>query len=394
MLPTLRPGNPSFGSGPTAKRPGWSLAALEGALLGRSHRASAPKARLAEVIERSRALLGIPADYRIGILPGSDTGAFECAMWSLLGARGVDVLAFESFGDGWLIDIEKAAASSPKRGRMIAPYGALPDLSAVDPDRDMVFCWNGTTSGVRIPDGDWISDRSRGADLVRRHLGRVCHEAAVGQARCRDLVLAEGAGRRGAARHAGAVAARGRAAGEPSPGLADAQAVPPDQGRQADRGHLQGRDHQHALDAGGRGRARRAALGRSDRRAAGAWSSAASAASPRSASWVEREQLGRLPGQAAARSVRRPRSASASSIHAFTALDDGRQQAFVKDMAGLLAEQRVAYDIQSYRDAPRGPADLVRRHGRDRATSRRCCPGSTGPSPRPGAGSADRAAAR
>src|SRR5262249_39676545 len=107
MSPIVRPRNPNFGSGPTAKRPGWSLAALEGAMLGRSHRAAGPKGRLVEVIERSRAVLGIPSEYRIGILAGSDTGAFEAAMWSLLGARGIDVVAFESFGDGWLIDIEK-----------------------------------------------------------------------------------------------------------------------------------------------------------------------------------------------------------------------------------------------------------------------------------------------
>ena len=132
MLPTQRPRNPNFGSGPTAKRPGWSLAGLEGAMLGRSHRAAAPKARLLEVIERSRAVLGIPADYRIGILPASDTGAFECAMWSLLGARGVDVVAFESFGDGWLIDIEKQLKLADVRA-LIAPYGALPDLGSGRP---------------------------------------------------------------------------------------------------------------------------------------------------------------------------------------------------------------------------------------------------------------------
>ena len=130
MIPTVRPGNPNFGSGPTAKRPGWSLAALEGALLGRSHRAAIPKARLGEVIDRSRAILGIPADYRIGILPGSDTGAFECAMWSMLGARGIDVVTFESFGEGWLTDIEKQLKLTDARA-MIAPYGELPDLSAV-----------------------------------------------------------------------------------------------------------------------------------------------------------------------------------------------------------------------------------------------------------------------
>ena len=138
MYPTTRPRNPNFGSGPTAKRPGWSLAAVEGAMLGRSHRASGPKGRLVEVIERSRAILGIPADYRVGILPGSDTGAFEAAMWSMLGARGVDVVAYESFGDGWLIDIEKQLRLPDMRA-LIAPYGEMPDLAPVDPARDSVF---------------------------------------------------------------------------------------------------------------------------------------------------------------------------------------------------------------------------------------------------------------
>lgn len=162
--PSIRPANPCFGSGPTAKRPGWSPTVLEGALVGRSHRASEAKAKLVEIGERSRRLLGIPADYRIGILPGSDTGAFEAAMWSLLGVRGVDCLAFESFGEGWLVDIEKQLKLSDVRA-LRAPYGELPDLAAVDFDRDVVFCWNGTTSGVRVPNGDWIPLDRRGLTL-------------------------------------------------------------------------------------------------------------------------------------------------------------------------------------------------------------------------------------
>jgi phosphoserine aminotransferase len=162
--PRVKPTNPCFGSGPTAKRPGWSLAALEGALLGRSHRAAEAKARLQEVAERSRRILGIPADYRIGILAGSDTGAFEAAMWSLLGARGVDALAFESFGEGWLVDVEKELELADVRA-LRAPYGELPELAAVDFDRDVVLCWNGTTSGVRVPDGSWIPADRRGLVL-------------------------------------------------------------------------------------------------------------------------------------------------------------------------------------------------------------------------------------
>ena len=162
--PRVKPLNPCFGSGPTAKRPGWCTSVLEGALLGRSHRSAEAKARLVEVCERSRRLLGIPADYRIGIMPGSDTGAFEAAMWSLLGPRGVDCLAFESFGEGWLTDIEKQLKLADVRA-LRAPYGELPDLAAVDGDRDVVFCWNGTTSGVRVPDGSWIRDDRRGLVL-------------------------------------------------------------------------------------------------------------------------------------------------------------------------------------------------------------------------------------
>src|SRR5436305_384974 len=129
--PAVRPANPCFGSGPTSKRPGWSVAALEGALLGRSHRSAEGKRRLVEVCERSRRVLGIPADYRIGIIPGSDTGAFECAMWTLAGERGVDVLAYESFGEGWLTDAEKQLRLSDLRP-LKAAYGELPDLAAVE----------------------------------------------------------------------------------------------------------------------------------------------------------------------------------------------------------------------------------------------------------------------
>ena len=158
--PDVRPANPNFSSGPCAKRPGFTLDALSGAFLGRSHRAAAPKARLAEVIERSRAILGLPADWRLGIVPASDTGAVELALWSLLGARGVDVLVWESFGAGWANDITRQL-KLPDVRLLDAPYGALPDLAAVDFGRDVVFTWNGTTSGVRLPNADWIpADRA------------------------------------------------------------------------------------------------------------------------------------------------------------------------------------------------------------------------------------------
>jgi phosphoserine aminotransferase len=154
--PAVRPANPRFSSGPCAKRPGWSLAALDGALLGRSHRAKDPKAKLAEVIERSRAILGMPADWRLGIVPASDTGAVEMALWSMLGARGVDILAWESFSKDWATDVVKQLKLADARV-IDAPYGRLPDLAQVDAaNRDVVFVWNGTTSGVRLADADFI----------------------------------------------------------------------------------------------------------------------------------------------------------------------------------------------------------------------------------------------
>jgi phosphoserine aminotransferase len=156
VRPASRPGNPCFSSGPCAKRPGWSLGALSEAAVGRSHRAKPGKTKLAEVIERSKKLLGMPADYRLGIVPASDTGAVEMALWSLLGPRGVDVLTWESFGEGWATDIAKQLNLKDLRV-LKAGYGALPDLGAVDFARDVVFTWNGTTSGVKVPDGEWIA---------------------------------------------------------------------------------------------------------------------------------------------------------------------------------------------------------------------------------------------
>ena len=164
MKPSVSPSNPNFSSGPCAKRPGWELSALEGALVGRSHRCKLGKARLKEVIDRSRAVLGIPDDYRVGIVPASDTGAMEMAMWSLLGARGVDAFAWESFGQGWVTDIQKQL--KPADARVFqADYGRLPDMSQADPGRDAVFVWNGTTSGVRLPDADWIAADREGLSL-------------------------------------------------------------------------------------------------------------------------------------------------------------------------------------------------------------------------------------
>jgi len=163
VKPEQKPRRPHFSSGPCAKRPGWNLEALVDAVVGRSHRAKAGKERLKAVIDRSKAILGMPADYRLGIVPASDTGAVEMALWSLLGARPVDVLAWESFGSGWVTDVTKQLKVDARV--LGADYGDLADLAAVDFARDVVFTWNGTTSGVRVPDGAWIAPDRAGLTI-------------------------------------------------------------------------------------------------------------------------------------------------------------------------------------------------------------------------------------
>ena len=158
--PAVRPARPHFSSGPCAKRPGWSPDNLPTDALGRSHRSKLGKSRLKEAIDRTRALLSVPDDYRIGIVPASDTGAVEMAMWSMLGPRPVDMLAWESFGEGWVTDAVKQLKLDARI--LKAPYGEIADLAAVDPSHDVVFTWNGTTSGVRAPNADWISDDREG----------------------------------------------------------------------------------------------------------------------------------------------------------------------------------------------------------------------------------------
>ncbi len=161
--PTVRPARAHFSSGPCAKRPGYSLNSLPLDSLGRSHRSKVGKTRLAEAIERTRAILNVPDTHRIGIVPASDTGAYEMAMWTLLGARPVTALAWESFGSGWVTDAAKQLRLDPVV--MEADYGQLPDLSAVNMAHDILFTWNGTTSGVRVPDGNWIADDREGLTL-------------------------------------------------------------------------------------------------------------------------------------------------------------------------------------------------------------------------------------
>ena len=164
-MPAARPRAPFFSSGPCAKRPGWKLENLSTEALGRSHRAKLGKARLKRAIDLTRAVLEVPADYRIGIVPASDTGAVEMALWSMLGARAVDLLAWESFGEGWVTDAVKQLKLEDARV-ITAPYGELPDLSQVDTrTRDVVFTWNGTTSGVRVPDAEWIASGRDGLTI-------------------------------------------------------------------------------------------------------------------------------------------------------------------------------------------------------------------------------------
>src|SRR5215813_9388971 len=163
-MPSVRPAVPHFSSGPCAKRPGWSLQALTDALLGRSHRSKIGKAKLKHAIDLTRELLEVPADYRIGIVPASDTGAVEMALWSLLGARPVTLLAWESFGEGWVSDVAKELKLKNVT-TLKAPYGELPDLGKVDWSNDVVFTWNGTTSGVRVPNGDWIASDRQGLSI-------------------------------------------------------------------------------------------------------------------------------------------------------------------------------------------------------------------------------------
>ncbi len=162
--PAHKPANPCFSSGPCAKRPGWTVDALKGTPVGRSHRASLGVKKIMEVIDKSKAILGMPKDYVLAVVPASDTGAIEMAMWSLLGARGVDVMGWEVFGKLWIVDVTKQLKLKDVR-TFEAPFGALPDLSQVDTDRDVVFTWNGTTSGVRVPNGDWIKSDRKGLTI-------------------------------------------------------------------------------------------------------------------------------------------------------------------------------------------------------------------------------------
>ena len=260
--PASRPNVPHFSSGPCAKRPGWNPQNLKDAALGRSHRAKIGKAKLKLAIDLTREVLEVPADYKIGIVPASDTGAVEMALWSLLGARPVTThrlgILRRGLGQRHRQGIEAQGRHQAAR-RLWRDPRSLQGRSGVRHRLHLERHHLGRARAQRRLD----QRRPRRPHHLRRDLGGVRAAARLGQARCRDLLLAEGAGRRGRARHAGAVAARGGAARDLQAGLAAAEDLPHDQGRQAQRRHLRGRDHQHAVDAVRRGLSRRAELGAS-----------------------------------------------------------------------------------------------------------------------------------
>jgi phosphoserine aminotransferase len=233
--PASRPNVPHFSSGPCAKRPGWTPEKLKDAALGRSHRAKVGKAKLKLAIELTREVLEVPAGYRIGIVPASDTGAVEMALWSLLGARPVTTIAWESFGEGWVSDIAKELKLKDVT-KLHAGYGEIPDLSKADPASDIVFTWNGTTSGVRVPNADWIKADREGLTICDATSAAFAQKLDWAKLDVVTFSWQKALG--GRARHAGVVAARRRAPRELYACLAAAKNLPHDQGRQAQRRHL------------------------------------------------------------------------------------------------------------------------------------------------------------
>lgn len=351
LKPDTRPANPLFSSGPCAKRPGWSPDVLAAAALGRSHRAKEPKARLAAVIDQSRAILGMPDDYLLGIVPASDTGAVEMALWSLLGPRGVDLLAWESFGAGWVSDVVKQLKLSDVR-TIEADYGALPDLTQVDPARDVVFTWNGTTSGVRVPDGDWIADDRAGLTICDATSAAFAMELPWPKL---DVVTWSWQKVLGGEAQHGMIALSPRAV-ERLESHTPAWPMPKifrlTKAGKVDRAIFEGstintpsmlcvEDHLDALawsrDVGGL----KGLIGRSEGNLAAI------------ADWVGRtgwvDFLADEPAQRSCTSV------CLKIVDPwFTALDNKAQAAVAKSIAGLLEAENVALDINGYRDAPPG----------------------------------------
>jgi phosphoserine aminotransferase len=351
MTPAVRPANACFSSGPCAKRPGWTPTVLHDAALGRSHRAKIGKAKLKLAIDLTREVLGVPADYRIGITPASDTGAVEMALWSLLGARGVDVLAWESFGEGWVTDVVKELKLKDAR-TLKAPYGELPDLSEVDFDRDVVFTWNGTTSGVRVPDANWIPSDRKGLTI--------CDATSAAFAQALDwpkLDVATFSWQKalgGEAAH-GVIILSPRAA-ERLQTYTPAWPLPKifrlAKGGKLSEGVFEGEtintpsmlcveDYIDALNWAKSLGGVKALIGRADANAAAI------------ADWVERtpwiDFLARVP------ETRSNTSVCLKVVDpAVAALPADGQAAFAKAISSALEKEKVAFDIGSYRDAPPG----------------------------------------
>ena len=350
--PGVRPANPCFSSGPCAKRPGWTPTVLSDAALGRSHRAKPGKAKLKLAIDLTREVLGVPSEYRIGITPGSDTGAVEMALWTLLGARGVDVLAWESFGEGWVTDVVKQLKLKDVR-TLKAAYGELPDLAPSQFRQRRRLHLERHHLGRARAQRRLDRGESQGPDDLRRDLGRLRAGTRLAEARRRHLLLAEGPRRRGGAWNHHPKPPRGGAPRDLHAAVAFAEALPARQGRQAHRGLFRRRDHQHALHAVRRGLYRRLELGEVAGRAEGALRA-------RRRQRQGDRGLGRAHARGSISSPARPRRAptpasvsrwstprSPPSIRTPRPLSP-------KAIASSLEKEKVAFDIGAYRDAPPG----------------------------------------
>ncbi|MBZ0216313.1 MAG: phosphoserine transaminase [Fimbriimonadaceae bacterium] len=349
--PAVRPANPHFSSGPCAKRPGWSLQNLENACLGRSHRSKPGKLRLKKLIDLTRDVLQVPDDYRIGIVPASDTGAVEMALWSLLGARGVDMLAWESFGKGWVSDVVNQL-KLPDVRKLEADYGDLPDLNDVDFTRDLVFTWNGTTSGARVPSADWIAADREGLTICDATSAAFAQDLAFDKL---DVVTYSWQKVLGGEGAHGMLILSPRAV-ERLESYTPSWPLPKifrlTEGGKLIEGIFQGEtintpsmlcveDHIDTLEWAKSIGGLKKLIARADANAAAI------------SNWVAQSDW-------AAFLVSDPANRSNTSVclrivdPGITALDDGEQASFAKSIVMRLAHEGVAHDIGSYRDAPPG----------------------------------------
>src|SRR5271165_950392 len=351
MTPGVRPANACFSSGPCAKRPGWTPAVLRDAALGRSHRAKLGKTKLKLAIDLTREVLGAPGDYRIGITPGSDTGAVEMALWTLIGARGVDVLAWESFGEGWVTDVVKKLKLKDAR-TLKAGYGELPNLTQVNFDNDVVFTWNGTTSGVRVPNGDWIPADRKGLTICDATSAAFAQALDFGKLDVVTFSWQKALG--GEAAH-GMIIVSPRAA-ERLTTYTPAWPLPKvfrlAKGGKLMEGVFEGEtintpsmlcveDYIDALQWAKALGGAKALFARADANAAAI------------AEWVERTPW--IDFLASVPATRSNTSVCLKVVDpAIAALPADAQAAFAKALASILEKEKVAYDIGAYRDAPPG----------------------------------------